>query len=124
LITMIMAAKILAVAALAVGPGPVNTTVPVGAHRAGLSISPNRAGARNAVVLRAGPSLRGAAVRVRFTMLAMAMGPLSFGLAERSPGTFAYTGPAMTMRGLWRLTFDVRPRSGRRLTVVVDDRVG
>jgi hypothetical protein len=110
-----------------VGPGPVDASIRVGGDLARLSIRPNRAGMRNSVVLamrdRSGP-IRGAAVRLDFTMLDMLMGRLSFRLSERTPGVYTYSGPALAMRGLWRLSFDARPRSGRRLRIAIDDRVG
>ena len=102
-----------------VGPGAVRVRLAGGAR---LSITPNRPGAENVVALEL--PLRGATVRVDCAMPGMAMGPLAFPLREVRPGVYRVTVRALRMPGRWRLSFDVRPRSGRRRAVVVDDRIG
>src|SRR5690349_24030728 len=113
--------------ATVVGPGPVRTVVHRGDAVLRLRITPNAAKGPDVVTLavrRGGAPLRHARVAVRFAMPAMSMGAPRFRLRERAPGSYRYTGPALSMRGLWVLTFSVRSAHGRRLGLTVRDHVG
>jgi hypothetical protein len=109
-----------------IGPGPGS----VATHRQGNSlsvrISPNSSRRWNVIdlaVSRRGAPVRRAAATVRFDMSAMSMGASRFRLAETRPGVYRYTGPAITMDGMWVLTFDVRPEHGRSFALTVRDQV-
>src|SRR4051794_28088541 len=109
-----------------VGPGPVSVTM----HRHGrlvrIDVRPNAAGRWNDVdvrVTRGGRPERSAAVSVRFEMPVMGMRTGRFRLRPTRPGAYRYSGPALSMPGLWRLTFTVTPARGGRFDVVLRDRV-
>ncbi|HEY1478859.1 MAG TPA: FixH family protein [Gaiellales bacterium] len=113
-------------AAIQVGPGPVHASLPQGAQRVSLRISPNRATTANAITLqltRAGKPVRHARVTMAFAMQEMAMATQSFQLFESRPGTYSFTGRALVMGGTWNLAFIVKPVGGTRFTVSVVDRL-
>jgi hypothetical protein len=113
-------------AAIEVGPGAVRASVPQGAQKVGLRISPNRASTANAITLqltRAGRPVRHARVTMAFAMQEMAMATQSFQLFESRPGTYSFTGRALVMGGTWNLAFVVKPVGGKRFTVRVVDRL-
>jgi hypothetical protein len=110
-----------------IGPGHVRTSLRARQLTLRLSISPNRPGAWNTMVLTVsskGRPTRHAAVTVNFTMLTMSMGTTSFRLSERRPGRYTYVGPATVMPGDWRLSFHIRPQAGTPVTASVEDHVG
>jgi hypothetical protein len=112
--------------ATGVGPGPVVTHLHASDSTLALSISPNRFGAWNSVVLtvtRSGHPVRHAAVTVRFTMLDMSMGTLTFSMPEKHPGRYVYNGPATTMPGRWQLAFRIKLRSGQAIATAIQDHV-
>jgi copper transport protein len=110
-----------------VGPGPVVETVRRGAYRLDVRVLPNRAAVPNVfsvAVTRSGAPVRRADVTVTFTMLDMEMGELSYRLIETAPGRYERSAPALVMVGHWGLSFEVRPRGGAPLTVVLVDKAG
>ena len=55
-------------------------------------------------------------------MLDMEMGQQGYHLPETSPGVYRRSMPALVMVGHWGLTFDIRPRGGPQLDVVLVDK--
>ena len=109
-----------------IGPGPDGATTSVQGYRVTTHVQPNSSRRWNDIDLRLsrrGAAVRRATVSVRFDMPAMSMGAPRFGMREVRAGLYRYSGPAISMPGLWVLTFDVRPRHGRTFTVVVRDHV-
>jgi nitrogen fixation protein FixH len=91
-----------------------------------VAVTPNAAHRWNTVELRlrqAGKPLRRKRVQLRFEMPAMSMGVQRFGMKEERPGVYRYHGPAISMPGVWRLTFEVHAVRGRVLSAAVQDRV-
>jgi hypothetical protein len=124
----LVAACALAVPALAadIGPGPDTVTVQSHGYLVKARVTPNSSRTWNDIeltVTRHGSALRRAAVSVRFEMPAMSMGAPRFSLREARPGVYRYSGPAISMAGLWVLTFKVRPPGARAFSVVVRDHV-
>ena len=107
------------------GPGPVASVVLQAGYRIELHVSPNRAAATNdfaVQITRGGKPLRGATVIASFAMLDMEMPTQAYRLAERSPGLYEHSAPALVMVGRWGLTFDVEPRGKQPFSVVLVDR--
>ncbi|HEY3543002.1 MAG TPA: copper resistance protein CopC [Gaiellaceae bacterium] len=111
----------------ALGPGPVSETISRGSYDFGVRISPNRAAVPNdfaVQITKDGTPVRGADVTLRFTMLDMAMQSLEYRLAERSPGLYEHSAPALVMVGRWGLTITLTPARGAPVSVVIVDRAG
>jgi hypothetical protein len=109
-----------------IGPGPDSVTVRSHGYLVKARITPNSSRRWNDIdlaVSRRGSALRRAAVSVRFAMPAMSMGDPRFKMRETRPGVYRYSGPAISMGGLWVLTFHVRPHGSRAFDVVVRDHV-
>jgi hypothetical protein len=53
----------------------------------------------------------------------MSMGATRFRMREARPGVYRYSGPAISMPGVWVLTFQVRPPGASAFSVVVRDHV-
>ena len=124
----------LAAAALAVGvavaadigPGPDSVTVRSHGYVVKVRIAPNSSRRWNDIELalsRGRSAIRRATVSLRLDMPAMSMGAPRFRLREGRPGVYRYSGPALSMPGLWVLTFNVDPPGTRAFTVVVRDHV-
>jgi hypothetical protein len=108
-----------------IGPGTGSAKVRSHGYLVDVRIAPNTWRRWNDISLalsRGSSAIRHARVRVRFDM-AMSMGAPEFGMGERSPGHYRYSGPAISMGGVWVLTFQIRPRGARAFTVVVRDHV-
>ncbi|HWC44915.1 MAG TPA: FixH family protein, partial [Casimicrobiaceae bacterium] len=111
----------------ALGPGRVSETISRGGYDFGVRISPNRAAVPNdfaVQITKDGTPVRGADVTLRFTMLDMAMQSLEYRLAERSPGLYEHSAPALVMVGRWGLTITLTPARGAPVSVVIVDRAG
>jgi YtkA-like len=109
-----------------IGPGPDGVTTTVAGYRVGVHVAPNSSRRWNDVELRlsrSGTTIRKASVSMRVEMPAMSMGAPRFRLREPRPGVYRYSGPAISMPGLWILTFSVQPVHARAFTVVVRDDV-
>jgi hypothetical protein len=109
-----------------IGPGPDSVTVHSHGYLVKARIAPNSSRSWNDIdlaVSRGGAALRRAAVSLRLEMPAMSMGAPRFRLREARPGVYGYSGPAISMPGLWVLTFHVRPQGARAFSVVVRDHV-
>jgi YtkA-like protein len=109
-----------------IGPGPGSVVMHPHGYLAKVRITPNSSRRWNdieLVVSRRGTPLRRAAVSVRFDMPSMSMGAPRFRLKEARGGLYRYSGPAISMDGLWVLTFQVRPAHGAGFSVVVRDHV-
>ena len=90
-----------------------------------LRVSPNRAAAPNtftAEITRNGVPVRGADVILTFEMLDMAMGNQEYRLTEVKPGVYSRASPALVMVGHWGLAFQVTPKGGEPVQVLVVDR--
>jgi copper transport protein len=108
-----------------VGPGPVTSTVTRNGYRLRMSVSPNRAALPNSFavsVTRNGKPVRRADVLLTFAMLDMEMQNQEYRLTETSPGVYSRATPALVMVGHWGLTFDVTPKGGKPLNVLLVDR--
>jgi len=108
-----------------VGPGVVSTVVHQGPYTLRLRVSPNRAAAPNtftAEITRNGVPVRGADVILTFEMLDMEMGNQEYRLTEVKPGVYARASPALVMVGHWGLAFQVTPKGGAPVQVLVVDR--
>jgi YtkA-like len=113
-------------AAADIGPGPDSVTLHTHGYLVKLRITPNSARRWNDIdlsVTRRGSPVRRAAVSLRLDMPAMSMGAPRFQLREVRPGVYRYSSPAISMGGLWVLTFQVRAGGARAFTVVVRDHV-
>ncbi len=107
------------------GPGPVTSVVTQAGYRLEFRVTPNKAAVPNdfAVrITRGGAPLHNATVIATFTMLDMEMPTQAYHLAERSPGTYEHSAPALVMVGRWGLTFEITPAGGQPFTVVLVDR--
>jgi copper transport protein len=110
-----------------VGPGPVAETVSKSPYKVRLRVSPNRAAVPNAFSLaltKGGKPVRGADVVTRFDMLDMEMGEQSYRFAERRPGVYSRSAPALVMVGHWGLVFEVTPPGGKPFEVTLLDKAG
>lgn len=108
------------------GPGPDSVTASTHGYRLAVRVAPNSWQRWNDVEVRlsrGGAAVRRATANLRFDMPAMSMGEPRFRLREAHPGIYRYTGPAISMPGLWVLTFDLSPHGGRAFTFVVHDHV-
>lgn len=109
-----------------IGPGPGGITATVAGYRVFVHVAPNTTTRWNDVELRLsrrGAAIRRAAISLRLQMPAMSMGAPRFRLRELRAGVYRYSGPAISMPGLWILTFTVQPVHARAFTVVVRDHV-
>jgi copper transport protein len=110
-----------------VGPGPVARTVPQGAYRVALQLTPNRPAVENRFAVRVtkdGRPVTGAKVTASFAMVEMDMGTSAYRLRERAPGVYKGRTAGLIMAGDWRLGVRVRPPGGPAFTVKVVDRAG
>jgi len=111
-----------------VGPGAIRgRTIVHGRYRVSFAIGPNQAAVPNDFAIRVerdGKPLTGADVTLRFTMLDMEMGQLSYTLPESSPGTYARNAPALVMVGHWGLDYEIAPKDAAPFDVVVIDKAG
>jgi copper transport protein len=110
-----------------VGPGPVAETVSKSPYKVRVRVSPNRAAVPNAFSLaltKDGKPVRGADVVTRFDMLDMEMGEQSYRFAERRPGVYSRSAPALVMVGHWGLVFEVAPPGGKPFEVTLLDKAG
>jgi hypothetical protein len=109
-----------------IGPGSGSVTKSVRAYSVNVRVSPNNTRHWNDVELRLqrrGADVRKAVVSLRFDMPAMSMGAPKFAMRRARPGLYRYSGPAMSMPGLWVLTFRVKLANEPAFTVVVRDQV-
>lgn len=110
-----------------VGPGPVTEVVNKGPYRVRVRVTPNRAAVQNnfsVTVTKNGKPVPGAEVITRFDMLDMQMGEQSYRFAERQPGTFSKSVPALVMVGHWGLQFEVTPPGQQPFVVTLLDKAG
>jgi copper transport protein len=111
-----------------VGPGAIRgRTIVHGPYRVTVAIGPNQAAVPNDFAIhveRGGKPVTGADVTVRFTMLDMEMGQLSYTLPESAPGTYRRSAPALVMVGHWGLDYEIAPRGAAPFDVVLIDRAG
>jgi copper transport protein len=108
-----------------VGPGPVTKTVTQNGYQLDVTVSPNRAALPNSFAVRItknGKPLRNAEVLLTFEMLDMQMQNQEYRLSETSPGVYSRAVPALVMVGHWGLSFNVTPKGGVPLNVVLVDR--
>ena len=108
-----------------VGPGPVATTVTEGPYRLDIRVDPNRAALPNSFSVRAskdGKPVVGASVTVHFLMLDMDMGQFGYVVAEKSPGFYVRSAPALVMVGHWAVRFTIAPAGGQPFDVTVVDK--
>jgi copper transport protein len=108
-----------------VGPGPVSQTVTKGPYQLKMSVSPNRAALPNSFTLKVtknGQPVRNAAVFLTFEMLDMQMQNQEYRLSETAPGVYSRASPALVMVGHWGLSFNVTPKGGTPLNVLLVDR--
>jgi copper transport protein len=108
-----------------VGPGPVSATVTKDGYLLQLSVSPNRAALPNSFAVKItknGMPVRNADVLLTFEMLDMQMQNQEYRLSEAAPGVYSRAAPALVMVGHWGLNFNVTPRGGVPLDVVLVDR--
>lgn len=109
-----------------IGPGAGSVSASTYGYRLTVRVAPNSSRSWNDIELRlsrGGAAVRRATANLRFDMPAMSMGAPRFRLREVRPGIYRYTGPAISMPGLWVLTFDLSPQGGRAFTFVVRDHV-
>jgi hypothetical protein len=125
---VVIAALALAVPAAAhagrVGPGVVQTTIPVAGYRVALRIDPNLGGriaSTFTVRCTRGGSPVAATVTAGFSMPAMAMPPLSLRLRRVAPGVYRGTGVMLVMPGLWNIHLRISPPAGPAVDLVVAD---
>jgi YtkA-like len=113
--------------ALVVGPGAVNARTVVGGYGLGLTLSPNRASARQTVrvtLTRGGRALTGATVGVAYSMPSMGMPQVyASTLRQSADGSYGSSDPALAMPGTWRLSFKVAVPGHAPVTLAVDDRM-
>jgi hypothetical protein len=95
---------------------PVRNVPPPAGENGDYRVALDLDGQATARITRKGKPVHGAAVRATFTMLDMAMPPLSSRLAETSPGVYSGRGPAHAMPGHWRVAVRIVPRRGRPQT--------
>ena len=92
-----------------------------------MKVTPNRAAIQNdfsVTVTKNGKPVPGAEVISRFDMLDMQMGEQSYRFAERTPGTFSKSVPALVMVGHWGLQFEVTPPGQQPFVVTLLDKAG
>jgi len=109
------------------GPGPVTKVVETDGYRLELRVTPNKAAVPNtfsARITHGGKPVEGADVTATFTMLDMDMPTQTYRLAEKAPGLYAHTAPALVMVGHWGVSFAFARPAGEPFTVVVVDRAG
>ena len=107
------------------GPGPVSSTVERNGYRLEIRVTPNKVAVPDDFsvrITRNGTAVRGATVIATFAMLDMEMPTEAVRLAERSPGLYEHSSPALVMVGRWGLTFEVEPQGAQPFSVVVIDR--
>ncbi len=98
-----------------------------GPYRVHVKVTPNRAAIQNdfsVTVTKNGKPVPGAEVISRFDMLDMQMGEQSYRFAERTPGTFSKSVPALVMVGHWGLQFEVTPPGQQPFVVTLLDKAG
>lgn len=108
-----------------VGPGPVSQTVTKNGYQLKMSVSPNRAALPNSfsvAITRNGKPVRNADVLLSFAMLDMQMQNQEYRLSETAPGVYSRAAPALVMVGHWGLNFNVTPRGGTPVNVLLVDR--
>lgn len=109
-----------------IGASPDGVKASLDGYRLAVRVAPNSWQRWNDVELRlsrGGAAVPRASANVRFEMPAMSMGAPRFHMREVRPGLYRYTGPAISMPGLWVLTFVLSPHRGRAFTFVVRDHV-
>jgi YtkA-like len=107
-----------------VGPGRVARTVRHAGYVLQVLVSPNKAAAPDAFVLRItrnGQAVRGANVTLSFNHLEMEMPQQEYQLTETHPGVYSRAAPAPVMVGRWGLTFQVAPAQGPPFTALIVD---
>jgi len=108
-----------------VGPAAVSRTVTKNGYTFAFQVTPNKAAVPNSFsvhVTKNGVPVRGAEIVLTFEMLDMEMGNQAFRLEETAPGTYSRAAPALVMVGHWGLSFDVTPRRGSPVNVLLVDR--
>ena len=108
-----------------VGPGEVVQTVKKEGYTFTFRVSPNKAAVPNSFAVqieRDGHPVTGADVIATFAMLDMEMGNQAYALTETSPGTYEHAAPALVMVGHWGLSFEVTPRGGQPITILLVDK--
>jgi copper transport protein len=108
-----------------VGPGPVSRTVAQGPYQLAVSVSPNRAALPNSFevkITKNGKPLRNADVFLTFEMLDMQMQNQEYRLTETAPGVYSRAAPALVMVGHWGLNFNVTPKGGTPINILLVDR--
>jgi copper transport protein len=107
-----------------VGPGPVTEIVNRNGYRLEFHVSPNRAAVPNSftvAISRDGQALRHAEVTATVTMLDMEMGAQAYHLAEKRPGLYEHSAPALVMVGHWGLSFEIQPPGRPAFTLLLLD---
>jgi copper transport protein len=107
------------------GPGPVTRVLEKSGLRLEFHVTPNKAALPNDFAVRItnrGTPVRGATVLATFTMLDMEMPTQEYRLAERSPGLYERSSPALVMVGRWGLTFSIQLPNAPAFDVVLVDR--
>ncbi len=107
-----------------VGPGRIVKTVEQAGYLLQVLVLPNKAAAPNSFALRitkGGRPVRGANVTLTFNHLEMEMPQQEYQLAERQPGVYSRSAPALVMVGKWGLSFQVTPRGGRQFSALIVD---
>jgi copper transport protein len=108
-----------------VGPGQVDSTVTKDGYRLHVSVTPNRAAVPNSFavsIAKSGKPVRQADVLLSFAMLDMEMQNQEYRLAETSPGVYSRATPALVMVGHWGLSFQITPKGGQPVNVLLVDR--
>jgi len=107
-----------------VGPGRVASVVHKSGYTFKVLVDPNKAAASNSFALeitKGGRPVLGANVTLTFEMLDMQMANQEYQLSESAPGVYTHPASALVMVGRWGLSFDVTPKSGPPLNVLVVD---
>jgi hypothetical protein len=129
LVVICAATMAVAPAALAgdgsVGPGDGQVVVHKLGYRLDLTITPNLGGLiasdYTVVLTRSGTPVKGA-IAARFSMVAMGMPALGLRFRQISPGRYRARGTKLTMPGMWKIDFHIKPRGARAFDVVIVDR--
>jgi len=107
-----------------VGPGRVLKTVHVNGYDLQVLVSPNRAAAPDAFALRItkdGKPVTGADVSLIFNHTEMQMPQQQYQLAEKQPGVYSRSTPALVMVGKWALDYQIAPRGSKPFSALILD---
>ncbi len=107
-----------------VGPGRVLKTVHVNGYDLQVIVAPNKAAAPDAFALRItkdGKPVTGADVSLTFNHTEMQMPQQQYSLAEKQPGVYSRSTPALVMVGKWALDYQVAPKGARPFNALILD---